>query len=398
MSEHSSLPVRPSLEQLKKQAKDLIRAYRAGDPTALNSLRTHKPNISEPNGHHPATLADAQFRLAREHGFESWPKLKRHIVLTQRPADFHEPTWGANTWEFFTAVYEGNKGRVHQMLQDEPWLARAEYAYLQPLHYAVKGSRIDMVRLLMEAGANPLAEGWSGRPLGDDTPLARAKDREQVEIVRLLQEAAAKPLIDLPARPELPPNALDELERSMSQRGHKGDIKGALALLEQHPNLAYAGLYEAVHQGHTKLARILLEHGADPTKPWRWSCWFTPLMHSLRYARPNYEMASMLMDHGVTTNDANGMGMSVLHILVSLGTPAAVSWILDRGADINRRDNEFDSTPLAWAARTGRAEMIELLLSRGALRKLPDDEPWSTPAAWARRRSLVDILKLLDVP
>jgi len=166
MSEHSSLPVRPSLEQLKKQAKDLIRAYRASDPTALGKLRTYKPNISEPDGHHPATLADAQFTLAREHGFDSWPKLKRHIVLTQRPADFHEPTWGANTWDFFTAVYEGNKGRVRQMLRDEPWLARAEYAYLQPLHYAVKGGRFDMVQLLIEAVVIDV--------LANDAPVAPA--------------------------------------------------------------------------------------------------------------------------------------------------------------------------------------------------------------------------------
>ena len=395
MSDHSSLPARPSLEQLRKQAKDLIRAYRAGDSASLARLCAHKPNISETNGEHPPTLADAQHCLAQEYGFDSWPRLKRHVLLTKRPADFHEPTWGPNTWEFFTAVYEGDKGRVRHMLRDEPSLARAEYAYLQPLHYAVKRGRPDMVRLLIDAGANPLAEGWSGRPLGDDTPLARARDREQAEIVRLLEDAAAKPIPDLPPRPESPPDSLDELERAMSKCGHKGDLKGAIALLEQHPKLAYAGLYEAVHQGHSKLARLLLERGADPTKPWRWSCWLTPLMHSLRYDRPNYEMASMLMDHGVTANDANGMGMTILHILVGLGTPTAASWILDRGADINRRDNEFESTPLAWAARVGRAEMVELLLSRGALLSLPDDEPWSMPAAWARRRGHPHILKLL---
>src|SRR5204863_4288474 len=112
------------------------------------------------------------------------------------------------------------------------------------------------------------------------------------------------------------------------------NMRGVRAMLEAHPDLAYAGLYEAVHHGHTKVARLLLEHGADPTKPWRWACWFTPLMHSLRYQRPNYEMASMLMDYGVTADDANGMGMTTLHILVSLGTVGAVEWLLDRGADI----------------------------------------------------------------
>ena len=391
----SQLPPRPSLEQLRKQAKELLRGYRANDAEMLARFRVHKSKLSGPAGPHPASLADAQFVLAREHGFQSWPKLKRHIILIQQPADFHEPTWGQNTWAFLTAAFEGNERSVRDMLRGEPWLARAEYAYLQPLHYAVKGGHIEMVRLLLAAGANPLAEGWSGRPLGDDTPLARARDRELTEIVRLLEEAAAKPLPEVPSRPEPPPDPRAELEVAMSRCGHRGDIPGALVLLEQHPDLAYAGLYEAVHQGHTKLASILLERGADPTNPWRWSCWLTPLMHSLRHARPNYEMASMLMDYGVTANDANGMGMTALHILVGLGTSSAVSWLLDRGADINRRDNEFSSTPLAWAARVGRAEMAELLLFRGALRTLTDDEPWSTPEAWARRRGHTHILKLL---
>jgi len=391
----SRLPSRPSLEQLRKQAKELLRAYRAGDSSALARLRNAKPAVAASDGQHAATLADAQFTLAREYGFDSWPKLKHHIVITQRPADYHEPTWGAGTWDFFTAIYEGHEDRVREMLRGDPSLARAEYAYLQSLHYAVKAGRIGMVNLLLTAGANPRAEGWSGRPLGDDTPLARARDREQPEIVRLLEEAAAKALPEVPERHTLPPDFRGQLEVAMSQFGHRGDTAGALQLLEEHPDLAYAGLYEAVHHGHTSLARLLLERGADPTKPWRWSCWFTPLMHSLRYPRPNYEMASMLMDYGVTANDANGMGMTALHILVALGTPAATTWLLDRGADINRRDNEFDSTPLAWAARAGRVEMIKLLLSRGASRTLPDDEAWSIPSAWARRRGHLDIVDLL---
>src|SRR5262249_15533262 len=135
MSEHASrLPARPSVEQLRKQAKELVRAYRDGDPAAIARLRAHKAGVSEATGAHPAALADAQFVLARELGFDSWPKLKRHVILTQRPADFHEPTWGNNTWEFLTAVYEGDESRVREMLRDDPSLVRAEYAYLQPLH------------------------------------------------------------------------------------------------------------------------------------------------------------------------------------------------------------------------------------------------------------------------
>src|SRR5205823_5450749 len=105
------------------------------------------------------------------------------------------------TWPFLMAVYEGDEPIVRQMLDADPSLARAEYAYLQPLHYAVRAGNADMVRLLLDAGANPLAEGWSRR-MDDDTPLARAKDRGLTEIVRLLDEVAGKPLAPLRARPE----------------------------------------------------------------------------------------------------------------------------------------------------------------------------------------------------
>src|SRR5687768_9487665 len=67
------LPERPSLEQLRKQAKELLRQLRTGDNSATARLHAHKPDVSNP------ILADAQFVLAREHGFESWPKLVHHI-------------------------------------------------------------------------------------------------------------------------------------------------------------------------------------------------------------------------------------------------------------------------------------------------------------------------------
>src|SRR6266536_1754991 len=73
------LPNRPSLAQLRKQAKELVQQLRNGDPSATDRLRKCKPNVSDP------ILADAQFVLAREHGFESWPKLVHHIQAVQYP-------------------------------------------------------------------------------------------------------------------------------------------------------------------------------------------------------------------------------------------------------------------------------------------------------------------------
>ncbi|HEU4509012.1 MAG TPA: hypothetical protein VFR78_12275, partial [Pyrinomonadaceae bacterium] len=69
----SRLPARPSLEQLRKQAKELLQQLRNSDPSAHDRLRKYKQNVSDP------ILADAQFVVAREYGFESWPRLVHHI-------------------------------------------------------------------------------------------------------------------------------------------------------------------------------------------------------------------------------------------------------------------------------------------------------------------------------
>ena len=75
----SHLPERPSLQHLRKQAKELLQQLRSGDPSATARLRTYKAILADP------ILADAQFVLAREYGFESWPKLVHYIQASQTP-------------------------------------------------------------------------------------------------------------------------------------------------------------------------------------------------------------------------------------------------------------------------------------------------------------------------
>ena len=69
--------------------------------------------------------------------------------------------------------------------------------------------------------------------------------------------------------------------------------------------------------------------------------------------------------------------------------------LLDAGATISARDEEYRSTPLAWAARNNLPDMVEFLLARGAPAHLPDDEPWATPLAWAERRGHAAIAAIL---
>jgi len=66
------LPARPDLHQLKHQAKDLLRAFRDGEPTAIGDFRAYHP---ERIAAETAKLSDAQLVLARSYGASSWPRL-----------------------------------------------------------------------------------------------------------------------------------------------------------------------------------------------------------------------------------------------------------------------------------------------------------------------------------
>jgi hypothetical protein len=75
----AALPDDPSLEQLKKQAKDLRDLAGAGVPGALDLVGAHHPK-----GAHPVTLTGAQLVVARHYGFASWARLKSHIATIER--------------------------------------------------------------------------------------------------------------------------------------------------------------------------------------------------------------------------------------------------------------------------------------------------------------------------
>lgn len=78
-----ALPVRPDLDQLKHQAKDLLRAFRAGDAEAARDFAEFHPDGPGSAGAASAKLADAQLVLARSYQAPSWPRLVQAVELVR---------------------------------------------------------------------------------------------------------------------------------------------------------------------------------------------------------------------------------------------------------------------------------------------------------------------------
>ena len=275
------------------------------------------------------------------------------------PRYFDDALWGVDTWPLLSAAYAGDINKVTRMLDEDPARIHSQFAYYEPLHYAVRGGHAAMVKLLLERGAHPLATGWGGR-LGDDTPIAKATHRGRQDLVDMLQEAAGR----LPAYAmiERPDSAERRLQYELALVCGRDERARIVETLAARPDLATPiALYEAVHHGQTALARYLIDAGADVNGHMPWACWFTPLMHCLRYSEPRWELAQLLVDRGVPVDSTNGLGMTALHIVVLQGTPEAAQWLLDRGAGVNAVEPEFGLTPRGWAAKYRRPEMMATL-------------------------------------
>src|SRR5690349_18213080 len=108
----NSLPSRPSLEQHKKQAKELVKAYQSGAAETIQRIKQHHPRLGKlPDAEMPNAkfaLADAQLVIARENGFPSWTKLKEYLLFRQAVA----------------ALDTGDLQRLETLLDQHPWLIR----------------------------------------------------------------------------------------------------------------------------------------------------------------------------------------------------------------------------------------------------------------------------------
>lgn len=115
------------------------------------------------------------------------------------------------------------------------------------------------------------------------------------------------------------------------------------------------------------------------------------------------EGLKLILEHGVDPDTVDESGYTVLQHLASDYCRAPneetrviqATMLLDAGASLTKRDPLLKSTPLGWACRWGRIELVRLFLERGADAVEADAEPWATPLAWATKRGHHEIAELL---
>ena len=375
------LPAHPSLEQYKKQAKDLVKAFRAEEShKSRGSEAIHSQTIPPQEEHldviqrikkrHPRfadlrddqiagtrfALVDAQFVIALEHGFESWPKFAKHIEALAEAsfaASVSDPVA-----EFVAAACvprdswhaSGTLERAEAILAAHPEVARAG------IHTAaILGDAAGVRHFLALDARNAIAKGgpheWDALThlcFSRYLRLDRAKSDGFV--------AAAKALLDAGA------NANTGWDEMIDHPNPRPTFESAI--------YGAAGLAQ-----HPELTRLLLERGAEPNDE------ETPYHVPETY---NNAVMKILVESG-KLNDTSLTTMLLRK--TDWHDYNGIKWLLEHGADPNRA-TRWGRTAFHHAVlRDNSSEILELLLERGADPTLVAERPdLRQPAGGVRGR------------
>jgi ankyrin repeat protein len=396
-----TLPEQPSLVQLKKQAKDLLRAYRAADPAAVAEVARFEqhPNLAR------FALADAQRVLARAYGFLSWTKLKEHVD-------------GIHVQAFCEAVEAGDVSAVRKFAKARPDLVNSErgagFGESIGLHFAVLNRNAEMTRVLMELGSDARKGIWPHRSATG--ALTIAGDRGYDEIVAIIQQEEARrrqqmsmagatvgsktyEIFDaiLKDRTE---EAIQILETDLSLVG-ACNLRGATPLhaaawAHNVPMIAWllerqANVHARDAEGKTPLDYAAIVAGWSAHG--RHFCYlenshkgpavFDETVGRLRaggaeltlrvaVATGDQETVRQMHRDGKLRNEIHTLRGGLLSIAVRVNRPNMVALLLDLGLDPDESVLAEDGThsswgmPLWFCAMCGRHEIAKLLLARGA--------------------------------
>ena len=387
-------PVRPNLEQLKHQAKDLLRAIKQGEPSALAELKKHHSKGITPE---KAKLADAQLVLARSYGLPSWPRMATACRMTD-------------------AIWRGDIDAVRELVLKDPRLLHEDARGLPsnwgpPMSYAANIGQDKIIRMLRDLGAVDLQHAFD-----------RACLQGRLETAQQLYAMGARPEADAVMGPceTLSDSGLAFLVELGAPLADKhGDRLAPVALLLQ--------TYSRYPEGKHRCLEIMAEQGIalPDTPPMALHRGRIDLLEN--HLRRDPQLLSRTFSHRETFPPALGChadeslalhgtplaGATLLHMCVDYDEIEIARWMIERGADVNAQaaidaENFGGHTPLfgcvvSQSYRCGRqrdGEFTRLLLDHGAdpnvcaslrkrLRFTDDDRMHEyrdvTPLAWGER-------------
>ncbi len=255
-----------------------------------------------------------------------------HVPSRQHTVERGEPA-------VFAAVRQGATETLRQHLDAHPEAVRTlDRSMRTPLHRACEVGNEEAVELLLDRGAAADARGFGG-----EGPIHCAAEAGCVEAAKLLLDEHAP--LDRPDRDGRTPlhwavdAGREEMVEFLLGRGANVGHRAGFALFASSTPLLRAALH-----GHTGVAEILLEHGAEIAARDRHG--ETPL--HVACARGNAATARLLLERGSDINTADGEGITPLMSAVMANSTDCVRLLLDRGADVSARD-QWERTALDTA-------------------------------------------------
>jgi ankyrin repeat protein len=363
------LPDRPSLEQYKKQAKELFRAATAGEPAALARMRRHHLRLHDlaPDRPRAMTLADAQLVLAREHSYESWAAFAKHIEALRMIRSVENLADPLNTFVEVACVdrhgWHGSGTLEHGdlILARYPDVARGSVysAAVLAEEAAVRSWLARDPSLATAAGGPHKWDALTYLCFSRYLRIDRARSEAFVSTARVLLEGGAHAntgwieYIDDPPRPI-----------------HESVIYGA-AGLAQNPGLT----------------KLLLDHGADPNDeetPYHIAETYDNtvveiLLRSGRFNKVSLTTVAtrkcdwhddkgleLALEHGADPNYLTRWKYSLLQQAIRRDNGLVmIEAILDRKADPYLANNDDGRNAIQMAAYHGRGDILAALEERG---------------------------------
>lgn len=341
-----------------------------------------------------------------DYNFRGWRDVPQDWPTTPAQTLAHLRERGAYV-DICTAASIGDLERVKELLDQDPSLANRVSEYVTyyigsgaPLKNAAARGHIEIVKLLLERGADPNLPEEGIAPHGH--ALYSAAANGHYEIAKLLLEHGAYPNPEVESSADALSRAISNSDQQMIDLlcsygaaravhllAYHGDVKTAAAVFAANPRLADDpdALANAAGEGHEAFVRLMLRYQPELPKRVVFPGWSV--------GAKTRELNELLFQRGLNPSQPDWLRTTPLHQFARKGDVEKAELFIEHGADLHARDEDICSTPLGWAAKFGQTAMVELLLKHGAKPNLSDDPPWATPLAWATRRGHAEIVDLL---